>query len=102
MNRSSSLEVPVELDNGKEIIATITADIGNSSIGHYEFHGQKCYDRGNLTVTDYQIEYDSEGLTPEEKFEVDFALKCDKDNLEFELIENLQENEKNIFNRRGI
>jgi len=93
MNRSSEIESYVELDSGKELLVKISASIDNDSIGNYEFQGQKCNHKGNLVVNDYLIEYEKDGLTPKELFELEFALEVDKDNLEQELIIALQEQE---------
>ena len=34
-------EIPIEI----EFLITFSASIENDSIGHYEFHGQSCFDR---------------------------------------------------------
>lgn len=41
-------EIPIEIEVGgeyKEFLITFSASIENDSIGHYEFHGQSCFDR---------------------------------------------------------
>ncbi|MDA7495649.1 hypothetical protein OAL45_00700 [bacterium] len=43
----TTLPIEIELNNGdyKEFEVEFSASIENDSIGHYEYHGQKCFDK---------------------------------------------------------
>jgi len=59
-----TIEHYIEDSSGQEFCVTFHADIGNDGIGHYEFHGQRWFDRGSNYIE--EITFEEEGLTPEQ------------------------------------
>lgn len=45
----NTLKLPAEIDEAEEIEVIVYYQIANDGIGHYEYWGAKCYDKG----TDY-------------------------------------------------
>lgn len=48
-------------EDGSEIELELNCHLDYNGIGSYEFHGQRCYDRGDLIMDECEIEHISGG-----------------------------------------
>lgn len=67
MTATKTLEV--ELDTREECVeieVEVTFDVLNDGIGHYEYWGQVCFDKGNPYLEVSSTEWDKKGFTAEE------------------------------------
>lgn len=71
------LDLTVELERDIEVTATFHVDEGFDGIGHYQFQGQKCFDKGKWRIEGIWFEKFAcdEVLTDEEKTQIQIWLE---------------------------
>jgi hypothetical protein len=86
-NFSKHIELPPDYE---EIEVEFEVQFSNSSIGFYEFWGQKCFDQGHLEIDN--ITFDEAGLSAEQiDYINDRIKKGDLDSDAFDSLETLED-----------
>ena len=64
-----------------EIELDVSYSITNDGIGHYEYWGQKCFDKGNPCVEITKITYSKENLSVEDVSIIESAIESEMENI---------------------
>jgi hypothetical protein len=82
MKTTCELEMPFGL-----IEVKVDFDITNSGIGHYEFHGQRCFDRGEWGCVINETEFDKTGFSEEQVEAIEEEIEKKTKDWEYSILE---------------